>query len=161
LLASCGLAAAAEPGPERPPTAQEVISRLEARFSKVADYECTMESDIRRGKEASAGTYRIWFRKPELFRLKVERGRHTGSQIALNRAGKVRARPGGLLRNLVAKTMSREDRRLRSPRGGYPWEASYASLIPQLKRQIELAKRVEVRAVPAAPAELELEVECA
>lgn len=156
VLAGCVWAA---DGPGPLPTPRDLVSRVEARLTRVTDYECVMESEIRRGKKSTSGTYHIWFRRPELFRLKVLRGRHSGSQLVLTRGGDVRARPGGLLGRVIAQRMDRNNSRLRSPRGGYPWDASFDSLLAQLKRQLQQSDRSEVRAGKNPPGSLELEVE--
>jgi outer membrane lipoprotein-sorting protein len=160
LLAAAAMAASpTPPASGQLPAARDVVSRLEARFAEVTDYECVMDSEEYRAKKSDIGSYRIWFKKPELFRLKVEKGHHVGSEIALTKQGNVRARPGGFLKKLVSKAMSRDDKQLRSLRGGYPWDANFGSLIAALKRHVQQAERAEVRAAAGPPQVLDLQVE--
>src|SRR3954453_18667730 len=101
--------AAGTVGAAGPSTPMEVVSRLESHFAGVKDYECIMDEEEHNGSETTSGTYHIWFMKPDLFKLKVEQGRHRGSEIALTPSGKVRARPGGALGHVVTKTMDKTD----------------------------------------------------
>jgi len=142
------LAAGAVRAADSPP-ATEIVSRLESHFASVKDYECLLEEEEHNGNETTSGTYRIWFLKPDLFRLKVEQGRHRGSEIALTPSGKVRARPGGALGHVVTKTMGKTDPRLRSPRGGHPWDSNFGAIYADLRQHLMGAERAEVKRDPA------------
>jgi outer membrane lipoprotein-sorting protein len=140
-----------------PLSAREVAERLERRFENVKEYEVVMEGEICGKKDRSSGVYRIWRRRPDRFRVRVERGDHRGSEIALSGEGGVRARPGGFLKKLVTTSMSREDRRLRTPRGGYPWDSCLERQYQLLQERLQLSKETRVRPAGGEPrVELEL-----
>src|SRR2546423_211178 len=101
MLLTLGIGAAGAARGTAPSAPLDVVSRLESHFAGVKDYECVMQSEVHGANETSSGTYHIWFMKPDLFRLKVEQGHHHGSEIAVTPAGKVRARPGGVLGHVV------------------------------------------------------------
>lgn len=129
-------------------TVQDVAKRMEKRFQSVNEYEVVMEGEFHGKKDHSSGTYHIWRRCPDRFRLRVEQGDHRGSEIAFADRGGVRARPGGVLKKLVSTSMSRDDRRLRSPRGKFPWESCLERQVQILNERLKLSKDARVR--PAA-----------
>lgn len=128
-----------------PLSVREVAERLEQRFQGVTEYEVVMEGDIRGKKDHATGVYRIWRRKPDRFRVRVEQGDHRGSEIALSGEGGVRAKPGGFLKKLVTTSMSREDRRLRTPRGKYPWDSCLERQYQLLRERLQLSKDAHLR----------------
>lgn len=99
-----------------PPTADDVIHRAEERFRQLTDYDCLADTDSRAGKKTASGTYHLWFKKPEMVRIRVIQGGHRGSEVAVDRDGKVRGREGGLLKPFVVG-LSKTDGRLKSIRG--------------------------------------------
>jgi outer membrane lipoprotein-sorting protein len=99
-----------------PLTADEVIHRAEERFRQLTDYDCLADTDSRAGKKTASGTYHLWFKKPEMVRIRVIQGGHRGSEVAVDRDGKVRGREGGLLKPFVVG-LSKTDGRLQSIRG--------------------------------------------
>jgi hypothetical protein len=99
-----------------PPTADEVIRRAEERFRLLTDYDCFADTDSRAGKKAEAGTYHLWIKRPAMVRIRVIKGGHRGSEVAVDANGNVRGREGGLLKAFVIG-LSKTDRRLQSIRG--------------------------------------------
>lgn len=97
-------------------TPDEVIRRAEERYAQLTDYDCLADTDSRAGKKTASGTYHLWFKKPGMIRIRVIQGGHRGSEVAVDRDGKVRGREGGLLRPFVVG-LSKSDRRLQSIRG--------------------------------------------
>lgn len=126
-------------------TVQDLVNRLEKRFQSVNEYEVVMEGEFHGKKDHSRGTYHIWRRCPDRFRLRVEQGDHRGSEIAFADRGGVRARPGGILKKVVSTSMSRDDQRLRSPRGKYPWESCPERQVQVLNERVKLSKNAQVR----------------
>ena len=111
LYSPLRLPAAAEPAHP-----DEVMRRAEERFRTLNDYDCLADTESRAGKKSASGTYHLWFKKPEMVRIKVIRGGHRGSEVAIDKEGDVRGREGGLLKVFVAG-LSKTDRRLQSIRG--------------------------------------------
>jgi outer membrane lipoprotein-sorting protein len=120
--------------PAKPIEPDEVMRRAERRFDSLSDYECIVDADTRLGDRTESGTYRLWFKAPALLRTHVLRGRNAGSEVAVDRAGTVRARKGGLLRPFV-KRLSREDPRLRNLRGVALFELDWGSFYRQYRRR--------------------------
>ena len=98
------------------PRPEEVLRRAEERFQTLQDYECLADTDATLGKKRDAGTYRIWFKKPHMLRVRVIRGKHRGSEVAQDARGAVRGHEGGLLKPIVIR-LSPTDKRLRGLRG--------------------------------------------
>jgi outer membrane lipoprotein-sorting protein len=143
LLVSLLTAAANAAGPR--PT--DVVSKLESSFQSINDYECVMESVVKGKKDVKRGTYHYWFKKPEMVRIKVEKGSHRGSQIALNAAGKIRARPGGLLK-FIKVPVDKNDKRLRSPRGTPFYDTHMGSSCRRLREALQRSDKAEVTGAP-------------
>jgi outer membrane lipoprotein-sorting protein len=137
------------------PTPQQIADRLEARMKRVPGYECVMTSEFHLPKRSTRGTYHIWFRQPDLIRIKVTEGDHRGSEFAVTPNGKVRARGGGLAR-IFKITMSKTDGRLKSPLGDYAWESDFCSYCRTLRDRLQAADRSEVHPAPGAPGALQL-----
>jgi outer membrane lipoprotein-sorting protein len=125
-------------------TVPEVVTRIEKRLQAVTEYDVVMEAEIQGKKNRTQGTYHLWRRRPDRFRLRVEKGDHRGSEIALSDGG-VRARPGGFLKKLVATSMSRDDPRLRSPRGAYPWDACLERQHQLLNERLRMSQDAHLR----------------
>ncbi|MFN3649510.1 MAG: hypothetical protein ACK47B_07990 [Armatimonadota bacterium] len=136
LISSLLLTALAAHAAAPAPSASDVLARVERRLAAVEDYSYVLESEVRGPKKRSHGTYQIWVRKPNLFRLKVQRGQNEGSEIAVTPRGTVDARPGGLLKHLVTKSMDKHDPRLRSPRGAYAWESTFSHFCSRLRQSL-------------------------
>src|SRR5688500_17909204 len=71
-----------EPGAAPPPSADTVMARAEARFRALADYECVADCASRLGRKQEAGTYRLWFKQPDLIRTRVLAGKQRGAEVA-------------------------------------------------------------------------------
>jgi len=153
LLCCAPVAQAADPI-----TADEVLRRAEAQFAGLTDYECEADAESRLGTKTETGSYRIWFRKPALLRVKVLAGRNRGSEVVLGDDGKVHGRKGGLLKAIVIR-MSATDGRLRSLRGLPVTEFDWGSFYRKLReRGARLGAKtvLATRAGAQAPYELVL-----
>ncbi len=119
---------AVDPGEPKSPEA--VLARAEATFRDLQDYECVVESEARKGKRHEFCVQRLWFKKPLQMRLRVLRGDHRGSEVALDANRKVRGHAGGILKPLVLGVRF-NDSRLKSLRGHHfselNWGAFYTT----------------------------------
>jgi hypothetical protein len=97
-------------------TPSDIMERAEQRFRTLTDYECTIDCESRLGGAVERGTYRIWFRQPNLLRVRVVKGQRRGSEVAMDEKGQFRGREGGLLKPIVVR-LKPSDRRLQSIRG--------------------------------------------
>lgn len=116
LMAWASFTDGALPAAAQSLTATAVIERAEARFRALKDYECTAELESRLGRKVDTGTCRFWFKQPRMLRAKITRGVGKGSEVAVDRAGTIRGRKGGLLKRFVRK-MQESDPRLLTIRG--------------------------------------------
>lgn len=111
-------------------TPEAVLARAETVFRDLQDYECVVESEARLGKRHESCIQRLWFKKPLQMRLRVLRGDHRGSEVALDARRKVRGHAGGLLKPFVLGVRF-NDSRLKSLRGHHfselNWGAFYAT----------------------------------
>jgi outer membrane lipoprotein-sorting protein len=126
-----------------PPAADDIMRRAEARFQSLSDYHCIADTDQRMGQKSNAGSYRIWFKKPHMLRLRVLTGKERGSEVALDAEGKVRGHKGGILKGIVIG-LSRDDPRLRGFRGSSVTEFHWGTFYRKYR---ELAARPGTREV--------------
>jgi outer membrane lipoprotein-sorting protein len=133
-----------------PPSAAEIVDQLDAHYKTVNDYQVLMDTE-QKGKGAKKAAYRMWVLKPDLFRLKVEKGDDKGSELAVTPTGKVRARPGGPLARSLTKTYEKTDEKLRGPRGGYAWDSEFGSQYRKLRQNLARADKPEVAEVAGMP----------
>jgi hypothetical protein len=139
-------------------SADELLRRAEERFQALKDYECLLESETRSGKRREAGVYRLWLKRPHMFRLRVLKGKHRGSEVAEDAGGTVRGHEGGLLKPIVVR-LSATDRRLRSIRGVPVTEMDWGSFYRKCReRCARPGARVQVTAPASADAPYELTV---
>ena len=97
-------------------TAETVFRRANEQFSSLQDYECVAETDCRVGGKAETAAFRLWYKQPGMFRVRVLRGRQRGSEVAFSQDGKIRARKGGILKPIVVR-LNKDDDRLYNLRG--------------------------------------------
>jgi outer membrane lipoprotein-sorting protein len=115
-LASLTLLLALPAAEGNTPGAEQILARAEERFGALADYQVLAEGFARVGDKTEAGSCRLWFKSPKMLRVHVLKGRDRGSQVALDRAGVLRGRKGGILKAIV-KRLDWKDKRLYSIRG--------------------------------------------
>jgi outer membrane lipoprotein-sorting protein len=119
VLLSCvsgSLFAAAKVPAAEADRASEILDRAESRFRSITDYECVIDYDCRLPDRAESKTFRVWYRQPNLLRVRVLRGPNKGSEVALDENGRYRGRKGGLLRPIVV-SLKPTDKRLQGIRG--------------------------------------------
>jgi hypothetical protein len=136
LALALALCAGAAP-PAETLTPALVAERLQARFERLADYECVMRTETRAAGKVEAGTFRFWYRKPGLLRLRVLKGRRKGSELVLGADGVLRGRKGGLLKPF-SRRLSRSDSSLRSLRGQPAWELDFGSFLRAMRERLAL-----------------------
>jgi outer membrane lipoprotein-sorting protein len=122
--------------PRTPLSPQTVAQRLQQRFDQLSDYECVMKTETRAGTRVEAATFRVWYRRPGLFRLRVLQGRQRGSELVVESDGTLRGRRGGLLRPF-SRRLSRSDPSLRSLRGQPAWELDMGSFLRSMRQRME------------------------
>jgi outer membrane lipoprotein-sorting protein len=114
---------------------KSVAAKLRQRFEQISDYQCVIKTETRAGTRVEAAQFRVWYRKPGLFRLRVLRGRHRGSELLVQADGTLRGRRGGLLRPF-SRRLSRSDSSLRSLRGQPAWELDFGSFLRVMRQRM-------------------------
>src|SRR5262245_50726656 len=125
------------PKPAETLTAADVAKRLQTRFEQMTDYECVLQTETRAAGKVEAGTFRVWYRRPGLLRLRVLKGRRKGSELVLGPDGVLRGRRGGLLKPF-SRRLSRSDPSLRSLRGQPAWELDFGSFLRAMRERMAL-----------------------
>jgi outer membrane lipoprotein-sorting protein len=139
-------------------TPAAVAARLQTRFDQIQDYECVMQTETRAGSKVEAASFRIWYRRLGLLRLRVLKGRRKGSELVMGADGSLRGRRGGLLRPF-SRRLSRSDPSLRSLRGQPAWELDFGSFIRALRERLALpGSRATVQQPTSAEPHLTLEI---
>ncbi|MFU8855498.1 MAG: hypothetical protein ACNA8S_00685 [Deferrisomatales bacterium] len=100
-VALCLCAALPAPGRSGEREIRELLLEMDSAYSRVEDYRLRVHSVIRRAGEAPEETdLTYWFRRPDRFRMEL-RNPHPGlTLVHPHGEGRVRVRPGGLLRFL-------------------------------------------------------------
>ncbi len=108
------------------------LNNLEDAINKMNTYKCVMVSEIWKGRRHEKKTLRFQFKKPNLIRTDVLKGKKKGSSVVLNKEGKIRGRNAWGLR----KTLKPTDKRLKNIRGFTFMNASLLDKLERLKRHI-------------------------
>lgn len=138
-IVSLTLFGAVGTGAQTAPTlsAEEVLRKGEAAFGQLQDYECLATTQSQKGKRTQGCTERIWFKKPGQLRIKVIKGDHRGSEIAIDANRKVRGHAGGILRPIVIGVKF-NDSRLKTLRGVHISELDWGTLIRKFREHAAL-----------------------
>lgn len=112
----------------------QILEKAEARYRELTDYECLVEAEARNGKKHESGTYRFWFRKPAMMKIRVTGGKSRGSDLVIDEQGRIKGRKGGLLKAIVI-SLSRNDHRLRNVRGNPVWELEWGAFYRKLRER--------------------------
>ena len=95
-------------------------------------YTFIMDSRVRKGLRRDNRISKFYFKKPNLIRTEVLKGRKRGSTVVLQKDGKIRGRNSFGLR----LTLKPADRRLKNIRGSTFLNASFADKSARLNKQI-------------------------
>lgn len=131
LLAALVLYTPAVPA-ETPGDAGEFLQVLEKAINGMHTYDCLMISENRKGKRHEEKTSRLRFKKPNLMRLDVVKGRKRGSSVVLDADGRIRGKNFWGLRQTLKPT----DKRLKNIRGYTFLNASLLDKVERLKKHI-------------------------
>lgn len=131
ICAALGAACVAR-GPQavaaaEPTTALGVIERAQQAFESVTDYQCLVQWYGPEDGKMTHAVYRVWFKKPHMFRLRVIHGSHHGSEIVETPEGHFYGRAGGLLKSFSIRLKPNDDR-LRDSRGGFVTDLVWGKL---------------------------------
>ncbi len=112
--------------------AGEFLQVLEKAINGMHTYDCLMISENRKGKRCEKKTSRLRFKKPNLMRLDVLKGRKRGSSVILDADGRIRGKNSWGLRQTLKPT----DKRLKNIRGYTFLNASLLDKVDRLKKHI-------------------------
>lgn len=118
------------------PTPQQLLDQMAARFSRVNDYEVTIDSTSSEGSRPCNVRYRYAFKKPNMVRLRTLSGENKDGELVCRPDGTIRGRKNSGLIKVFALTMSRSDKRLRDSEGVGVWEMDHGAAIQRLKASV-------------------------
>jgi hypothetical protein len=155
-LGALGSTIAAEPG-----DARSWMKRLRERVAQCGDYQYQMRCYDRKGNQEEQRSFTLFVKQARLVRIKVTDGRGKGSEAVRDAQGRVRARKGGVFKPFV-RTLSPEDRRIRSLRGVTFWDAAAHNYLAALQERMEQpGSQCEIGPAPDRPEWLRLVMNCA
>ena len=120
------------------PEPKEIISNLDAAFSKINDYTCVARAHYRKGYAREDKVYKIYFKKPSLVRIEILEG-DGGSVAVLTNDGKVKAHSGGFLSWLVLN-LDIESPLVKTIRGHTMDQSHFGYIIDRMKETLKLEK---------------------
>lgn len=113
------------------------LQGMKERFEALTDYSCSFDSFVSDGRRSQKGTYRYFFKKPDLIRMEVVSGENAGV-ILIVRDGKVRVKPAGLL-SILSLTLRPDDSRVIDIRKNRPDQSSWGYYLDQHLQNLDLA----------------------
>ncbi len=134
----CGLAAPLWAAPA-PQSAEELLSRLEARATQLRDYVVVGEGEA--GDKQSR--FKLYFKQPDLVRIDTGRG-----QVTVELNGEIRGRLGKGPLGKVSQKIGRNDPRLKDAEGIPFWDSSFAATLGRIQRQIKAGATAALTASP-------------
>ncbi|MDB4349590.1 hypothetical protein OAA99_01395 [Omnitrophica bacterium] len=108
------------------------LKKLEGAIGNMNTYRCVMTSENWKGRKHEYKVSRLQFKKPNLMRLDVLKGKKKGSTVVLNKEGKIRGKNSWGLR----KTLKPTDKRLKNIRGYTFLNSSLLDKVERIKRHI-------------------------
>lgn len=102
-----------------PPTFESVVEAFRTKYLSIADYQCRMVENSRKGSRYEERAMNIYFKKPRFIRMDILKGNiflDPGTIGVYKNDGKVTGRKGGFL-SLFAMTVDKHDPQATSVRG--------------------------------------------
>jgi len=131
LILSCLVSA---PHAQDLPSASEIISNLDAAYSKTNDYTCLADAHYKKGDRREDKVYKIFFKRPEMVRAEILEG-DGGTVAVLTPDGKVRGHRGWPLQWLVL-TVGLDDPLVTTIRGHTLKQSHFGYMIERMKEAI-------------------------
>jgi len=98
-------------------TLDDLISSMSNRLKNIHDYQSISRYYNRKGKSSDWRTYKYWYVAPGYVKMKIIKGKSSGSVVFYNpKTDKVRAHKGGLF-SFIHLTLNKDDSRVVSIRG--------------------------------------------
>lgn len=129
-------------------TAKEALANMEATWSRTDSYTCREDAWSKHGTEEKLQAFDFSFKKPRLFKLKVQAEPHKGADV-LYQNGKIRAAER-VLGVRIKKGMDSKNPDFYSLRKVPFWEADMGSQIDQIKSVMPIAEASALRAKSGA-----------
>jgi len=112
---------------------ETVISNLQQKFEQVKEYSCMQETYEKSGEKTDSRIVKIFFRKPNLIRIEVLKGRDAGG-IAIYKDNFVWGRQSGWLKGIRLK-FKPADKTVLSLRGSKIYETGWYYLLNEILDQ--------------------------
>jgi hypothetical protein len=125
-----------------PQSADELLSRLEARAAQLLDYQVKAETS-RRGQTIHL---KLYFKQPNLVRIDTSLG-----QVAVQPDGEIRGRLGKGPLGKDSEKIDRNDPRLRDAQGTPFYEMYFGATLARIRAQIKAGASATAAMKPAAP----------
>ena len=128
-------------------TPTQINQQWAEKIQSANDYEFEMDTvKLENGKEQSSSEH-VWVKKPDMIRIRMDKGSHRGSEIIINSDGRVHAHDGGLLKGIKV-SMSKNDSRLRDAQGDYAWQSDFATQCKLLHTELQSPEKAEAMETP-------------
>jgi hypothetical protein len=137
-----GIGAASIGAAPAPQSADELLSRLEARAAQLLDYQVKAETS-RRGQTIHL---KLYFKQPNLVRIDTSLG-----QVAVQPDGEIRGRLGKGPLGKDSEKIDRNDPRLRDAQGTPFYEMYFGATLARIRAQIKAGASATAAMKPAAP----------
>jgi len=117
--------------------ADTILARCIAKWEKVKDYQCLLESYIRKGERKEERTYEYYYLKPGWIKMKIIKGENKGASVLYNPfKKKVRAKKGGIL-GIIKLTFDPTDKKVVSIRGHRVDQSSFDYHLNRWRRYMQ------------------------
>jgi outer membrane lipoprotein-sorting protein len=135
-VALLAVAAVVMPARAETPAPRELFERMRQSYNQIHAYQCLLNLFARKGKKTERMKLQFTFKKPGMLRARVLEGPNSGSEVAINRDGRIRGRQRGLLQ-AVKLTLKPDDGRLRNIRGTPVWNAEWGAFLNRIEEALE------------------------
>ena len=113
---------------ERPKTAADLLTRMEAAAAKLQDYEVTGEGEA----EGKTNHFTLSYKRPNLVRIDSKEG-----QVAVQPNGDIRGRMGHGVFGKVSQKLSHDDDKLKDLEGIPFYESHFSATLARIRRQVK------------------------
>ncbi len=122
-----------------------LLDALGQKLQSIQDYTCVLESYERLGKKEIQRTYAYQYMRPGWVKMVITAGDSKGARLSYNPdLGKVRAAKGGIL-GAIKISVSPENRRVRSLRGGRVDRSGWPEVLRELRHLLSTADTAWVK----------------
>lgn len=122
-------------GPADKSTMQALLTEAIENYDNLRSYRCKLKLHLTKADAVQKKEYLFYYKKPNLIRMHVEKGRHEGSTVVLREDGKIRGRREGIL-SFFAVTLDPRDERLYSLWDRHFTESDCGTVLKETKTKL-------------------------